>query len=125
MGSSKGCDSTFVHSSIALLQERFRRLEKAKEMRQHRELLRLISEEEQINPITVCEQPKRFFHSELILPPRPPLQGHPDFQPERQNKHIDPQATETPNLTDLWHENKVAHGTHNFDDSDVDTSLHL
>uniref|UniRef100_A0A803QBX2 Uncharacterized protein n=1 Tax=Cannabis sativa TaxID=3483 RepID=A0A803QBX2_CANSA len=46
---TKNCsDGTSHHSSIALLQERFRQLQRAKEMREEKELLRLLSESERI-----------------------------------------------------------------------------
>ncbi|KAL4308505.1 hypothetical protein GQ457_01G006890 [Hibiscus cannabinus] len=62
-----------VHSSIALLQERFRKLQRAKQMRQERVVLRLLSEADQIKPAATHQAPQSFFHSELILQPRPPL----------------------------------------------------
>nr|GFB13122.1 hypothetical protein [Tanacetum cinerariifolium] len=69
-------------SSIAMLQERFRQLEKMKEMRQERELLKLISVSSSSNnhqqfPLVTSstnlyDQPSShmFFHSEIIFPTR-------------------------------------------------------
>ncbi|GLU17250.1 hypothetical protein SLE2022_336340 [Rubroshorea leprosula] len=44
MSGDRQIDPTVVHPSIALLQERFRQLERAKEMRQEEELLRTFPE---------------------------------------------------------------------------------
>ncbi|GKV49487.1 hypothetical protein SLEP1_g56238 [Rubroshorea leprosula] len=44
MSGDRQIDPTVVHPSIALLQERFRQLERAKEMRQEKELLRMLLE---------------------------------------------------------------------------------
>ncbi|GLU17328.1 hypothetical protein SLE2022_337000 [Rubroshorea leprosula] len=44
MSGDRQIDPTVVHPSIALLQERFRQLERAKEMRQEKELLRMLPE---------------------------------------------------------------------------------
>nr|GEV39112.1 hypothetical protein [Tanacetum cinerariifolium] len=64
-------------SSIAMLQERFRQLEKMKVMREERELLKLISVSSSNNhqqfPLTnLYDQPSShmFFHSEIIFPTR-------------------------------------------------------
>ncbi|GMJ05035.1 hypothetical protein HRI_004172700 [Hibiscus trionum] len=106
-----------VHSSIALLQERFRQLQRAKEMRQEREVLRLLSEAEQINPAA----PQSFFHSELILCPRPPLQGSIYCQT---SMHAQRQIIDNSSLSNLRPRDTVLHAS-TFNDSDVDTSLHL
>ncbi|KDP39245.1 hypothetical protein JCGZ_01002 [Jatropha curcas] len=121
----QNCDPTVIHSSIALLQERFRQLEKAKEMRQQRELLRLFSEAEQVQSAKDYEPSRPFFHSELTLSPGQPLQGSLYVQPNMENKYTDLPVNETPNLVNLWSKNTVMHNINNFDESDVDTSLHL
>ncbi|XVF70821.1 hypothetical protein PTKIN_Ptkin11bG0192600 [Pterospermum kingtungense] len=113
-----------VHSSIALLQERFRQLQRAKEMRQERQVLRLLSEAEQINPAIPPEASQLFFSSELILQPRPPLQGSVYGESSMQNMHAQHRAIETPSLSNLEPRNSVMH-TSTLNDSDVDTSLHL
>ncbi|KAL6005160.1 hypothetical protein ACLOJK_005722 [Asimina triloba] len=57
-------------SSIALLQERFRQLQRVKEMREEREQLRLFVEPDEIGPTNRCEPSSLsstlFFHPELI-----------------------------------------------------------
>ncbi|KAL6310995.1 hypothetical protein AAG906_024659 [Vitis piasezkii] len=118
-------DPIVIHSSIALLQERFRQLQRAKEMREERELLRLFSQSPGVNPTEFPEPSRSFFQSELILPHRSPLPGSPSSQPNSHNKHSDLQVIETPILVNLWPSEKVYQASKNFDDSDVDTSLHL
>ncbi|EXB29524.1 hypothetical protein L484_010582 [Morus notabilis] len=60
-----------VHSSIALLQERFRQLQRVKEVREERELLRILSEHNinnnnnlMNNPTMICEPLRLVFHSD-------------------------------------------------------------
>ncbi|KAK8545747.1 hypothetical protein V6N13_067013 [Hibiscus sabdariffa] len=113
-----------VHSSIALLQERFRQLQRAKELRREREVVRLLSEAERINPGTQNEAPQLFFHSELILQPRPPLQGSAYGESSMRSMHNRRQVIETPILSNLQQRDTILH-TSTFNDSDVDTSLHL
>ncbi|KAK3199918.1 hypothetical protein Dsin_023333 [Dipteronia sinensis] len=115
-----------VHS-ITLLQERFKQLQRAKEKRRERELLRLFSESEQLNA-TTPDMPSRLFYSEQIpaaMPP--PLQASPDHQSLIQIKHSGLQISDTPLLENLWSTNTFMHknNINNNDDSDVDTSLHL
>ncbi|KAM7279557.1 hypothetical protein ACFE04_006691 [Oxalis oulophora] len=113
-----------THSSITLLQERFRQLQKAKEMRQEREILKLYyAKSEQFNSTYHRFEP--FFHSELIIPPCQNLQGSHCSQHSKISKHGDHQVTQTPILANLWSANSVTQRMNNFDDSDVDTSLHL
>ncbi|OVA20173.1 hypothetical protein BVC80_1663g70 [Macleaya cordata] len=120
-------DHTVVHSSIALLQERFRQLQRVKEMREERELLRLFSSEpERVSPTTRDAPSKLFFHPELIIPPRPTLQSSHFFQTESQSKCADFLAVDTPLLMSLWPTDRgIVRTSNNFDDADVDTSLHL
>ncbi|KAL6010995.1 hypothetical protein ACLOJK_001439 [Asimina triloba] len=57
-------------SSIALLEERFRKLQRVKEMREEREQLRLFAEPDEIGPTNRCEPSSLlsmlFFHPKLI-----------------------------------------------------------
>ncbi|CAK7324538.1 unnamed protein product [Dovyalis caffra] len=121
----QSCDPTINHSSIVLLQERFRQLERAKEMRQQRELLKLFSESEHVQPAMAYESSKLFFLSELILPPRQPLQAFLSSQPTMQTEHTSIHVNETPMVMNLCSTDSVMNLTNNFDESDVDTSLHL
>ncbi|KAL6313799.1 hypothetical protein AAG906_010218 [Vitis piasezkii] len=104
-------DPIVIHSSIALLQERFRQLQRAKELREERELLRLFSQSPGVNPTEFPEPSRSFFQSELILPHRSPLPGSPPASPTC--------------ITSTVISRKVYQASKNFDDSDVDTSLHL
>ncbi|KAL5735783.1 hypothetical protein ACOSQ2_030571 [Xanthoceras sorbifolium] len=111
--------------SIALLQERFRQLQRAKEMRQERELLRLFYESERPNATTSYEPSGLVFYSKQIPMPMPPLQGSLYHQSHTQRKRSGAQVTDTPLVGNLWSTNTFMHNTDNNDDSDVDTSLHL
>ncbi|KAG6637771.1 hypothetical protein CIPAW_11G201300 [Carya illinoinensis] len=119
-------DATIIHSSTGLLQERFRQLQRAKEMREARELLRmLLSEPGRVNPATYSDATRSFFHSEFINSPSSLPQSSLYFQLNFQSKHTDLQVTEIPLLANLGSINSVMDKINNFDDSDVDTSLHL
>ncbi|KAG5254676.1 metal ion binding protein [Salix suchowensis] len=117
----QSCDPAIIHSSIALLQERFRQLERAKEIRQQRELLKLFSEADHVQSAMACESSK-LLHSELTLPPRQPIQASLSFQPTLQTEHNDLKA---PIVANLCSTDSVMNLRYNFDESDVDTSLHL
>ncbi|GKV52041.1 hypothetical protein SLEP1_g58648 [Rubroshorea leprosula] len=67
MSGDRQIDPTVVHPSIALLQERFRQLERAKEMRQEKELLRMLPESRQINAAITYVLSRSLFHPELML----------------------------------------------------------
>lgn len=64
-------DPIVTQSSIALLQERFRQLERMKEMREERELLRKLAEPKQCNNPT-CYEPSGLLFFHLLTTPRPP-----------------------------------------------------
>ncbi|XP_059437058.1 uncharacterized protein LOC132170183 [Corylus avellana] len=129
-------DSTVIHSSIALLQERFRQLQRVKEMREERELMRMLAEpNKHLNlhpPPMPSEQPsKLFFHSELIIPPRSPPQASLSISPPSQSRRADYPVRDTPLLVNSWrHTDDHRSSVNEFNDSDsdhskVDTSLHL
>ncbi|GFZ12596.1 hypothetical protein Acr_23g0009810 [Actinidia rufa] len=113
MSSRQRSESLVIHSSsIALLQERFRQLQRAKERREERELMRQVSKSHPTHSPT-CHDPSRlFFNSELIAPPRPPpLQGSSSSLHHHMGQS---KNTET-----------FLCRSSNYDDSDIDTSLHL
>ncbi|XP_057465795.1 uncharacterized protein LOC130755432 [Actinidia eriantha] len=114
MSSRQRSESLAIHSSsIALLQERFRQLQRAKEMREEKELMKQVSKSHPTNSPT-CHDPSRlFFNSELIAPPRPPplLQ---DSSSSLHHRMGQSKNTET-----------ILCRSSNYDDSDIDTSLHL
>ncbi|GAB4830742.1 hypothetical protein Ancab_004774 [Ancistrocladus abbreviatus] len=121
-----------IQSSIALLQERFRQLQREKEMRERRETLRLFSSELEHNyqnsstttavPMQYYEPPKFFFHPELVFPDTLPLSDQQfslSFRPTSQTKNGDFPTKEAPFLHTMSC-NKFAASA-----PDVDTSLHL
>ncbi|XAR53864.1 hypothetical protein NMG60_11022572 [Bertholletia excelsa] len=122
-------DQAVICSSIALLQERFRQLQKVKEMRQGRELLlrNLSSSEPEFNysPIGLTplyEPSMLFFQSEILLPqPRPPSQASLSLWPDYQIRHGGAGSRR------LWPTSKPSAPIKivDSDHSDVDTSLHL
>ncbi|XP_008244561.1 PREDICTED: uncharacterized protein LOC103342700 [Prunus mume] len=132
----QGLDGTVAHSSIVLLQERFRQLQRAKEMREERELLRqMLSGSERINvPATHYEPTGLFFQSGgsggLTDPHyKPPPQGSMYHKPNLQSKDanfLQVSDDESQVLGNICSSSvSVMNRTNNFDDSDVDTSLHL
>ncbi|CAH9076475.1 unnamed protein product [Cuscuta europaea] len=106
------------HSSIALLQERFRQLERAKEIRQERELSRS------------GLHPSSYSHTEFLFPPPPPpakpsssklsLSLWPaDSSPTAEEMR---RINDDVNLTPPW---VMANHLYHTYSPDVDTSLHL
>ncbi|EEF30686.1 hypothetical protein RCOM_0483300 [Ricinus communis] len=144
MGRQNG-DATVASSSIALLQERFRELQRIREKRREKELLKLFSSESEKRKSnsSSCsssssssgasagmhfEPNKLTFQPEMILPNRAPaLQD--SFLSLRlnsqSNNHADIRALDTP--TSLWPNTSTGSSSPrtNFEHSDVDTSLHL
>ncbi|KAF5204740.1 hypothetical protein FRX31_005672 [Thalictrum thalictroides] len=127
-------DSELVvtHSSIALLQERFKQLEKMKEMREQRELLRLFPEQEsKISSSSIMHykpSSRRYCNPELSLSPSSSSsQGSPSFRPVFQNKRTDYGDVESPLSLNLWHTNRTTFRSTSYirDNNEVDTSLHL
>ncbi|XP_061339805.1 uncharacterized protein LOC133286407 [Gastrolobium bilobum] len=130
-------DSTVIHSSIALLQERFRQLQRVKEMREERELLQMLSTEPKhlnSNPTKTYEPTRLFFHSESVIPSRSPPHISLSLWPASQGIQENNRRTvETPvsmnlNFTDCPHTQALWKNAYDWDsgsDSGVDTSLHL
>lgn len=130
-------DPTMVNSSIALLQERFRQLEKVKERREGKELLKLFSSETQRSrgssssasmhlpaPDYSSLHPTRHV---VALPHnhRPTLQHDSlslGLNTPSKLLHDHHSTIKTSSNSSLWSE---AESTSNFEHSDVDTSLHL
>ncbi|TKY53942.1 hypothetical protein E2542_SST18348 [Spatholobus suberectus] len=129
-------DPTVVRSSIVLLQERFRQLQKVKEMRKKRELLKMLTTTEpkhfNSNPTT-----RQFFHPELTFPSRSPPHVSLSLWPTSQrmqeynkstietpvSKNISSiDCTHTQSLQVSW---KNVYDWDSGSDSGVDTSLHL
>ncbi|XVF75198.1 hypothetical protein PTKIN_Ptkin13bG0168200 [Pterospermum kingtungense] len=138
MGRESLNDPIVIQSSIALLQERFRQLQRMKEMREERELLRKLAEPKQCNPTLPDDQPSAgllFFH---FLPPRSP----PPQVPEQTkcptsttfrytedpvfSSLLPPTVRETPpSLHVTLKKFEDLDSDDHIDDDDVDTSLHL
>lgn len=128
MGRQGNDPITFVNSSIALLQERFRQLEKVKERREGKQLLKLLSSgttsssSSMHNPTSQdSQQPK------LFTPHKPTLHDSLSLGlnfTNKQGDHNTMKMKPSPSSSsNLW-----PHGastSRNFDSSDVDTSLHL
>ncbi|KAK4276363.1 hypothetical protein QN277_019320 [Acacia crassicarpa] len=111
--------TTVVNSSIALLQERFRQLEKVKERREGKELLKLFSSSSssaavhfQASPPPPQQQPPSLVHGSLSLGLN---------QPNRQARHHN-----TPSPSTFWpQQGASASNFDHYSDVDIDTSLHL
>ncbi|XVF71763.1 hypothetical protein PTKIN_Ptkin12aG0065100 [Pterospermum kingtungense] len=129
----QGGDPTVVSSSIALLQERFRQLQKVREKREERELLKLFSESERGHSPTMRYDPNRLS---MVTPPpyRQALHHDQDslalglnsqsWQTDFRSAMAIPAST----ASSLWPNNSTATTSSTskyFENSDVDTSLHL
>ena len=114
-----------MNSSIALLQERFRRLQKAKELRERKEVQNLSSESIRANSAAWSEQTGLFFHSELVLPSKSPFQGSSYLQPSLESRQSHLQITDDLSLSDMGSRETVMNRTNCVDDLNIDTSLHL
>ncbi|KAK1403150.1 Chlorophyll a/b-binding family protein [Heracleum sosnowskyi] len=135
-------DQTMTHSSLVLLQERFRQLQRVKEMRQEKEMLRLFSESDRctsppsINYNTHNHKPSNLFFQSELLRSVPPKVAAPVIVP---SSHITCLSL-WPDVSDntkkahwiknkTWLPNKSTTTFYDVDDHDnecdVDTSLHL
>ncbi|XP_039139940.1 uncharacterized protein LOC120277249 [Dioscorea cayenensis subsp. rotundata] len=123
-------DPTVLHSSIALLQERFRKLQKVKEMREERELLRVFTDAEAEATIldnAHYESKTWFIHPELIRPTRS-LQPYPSTtQLKRHSDSMELQIFDTSLSIALQSDPLIKHSSSAscFNDTEVDTTLHL
>ncbi|XP_020590755.1 uncharacterized protein LOC110031733 [Phalaenopsis equestris] len=118
MGKKNG-EAAVHHSSIALLQERFRQLERVKELREEREQIRALADAGR-SPSACYEQQQQqpppatskwFIHPDLIHPSRP-LSGSPSRSHDEHN--------EIQNFAASLSMQPLGYG-----EGDVDTSLHL
>ncbi|GAV78359.1 hypothetical protein CFOL_v3_21827 [Cephalotus follicularis] len=117
-------DPSMVSTSIALLQERFHKLQREKEKRAERELLMIFSK----SPSMCFESNSNQFqfHPEMCQAERPALQESLSLGLNLQNKHAVYRAVTTPALTNFWpNSTATANTSRKFENSDVDTSLHL
>lgn len=143
MGRENHDPTIVVHSSIALLQERFRQLERVKEMREERELKKMLNEPKQFNSNTIpsydYDQSTRLFSSnhELIIPSRSPPHVSLSLWPttsevkQQEDYFTSMKSPVSMNLcTTNYTKNLQASWKNGYDcdspsDSGVDTSLHL
>ncbi|EOX93459.1 hypothetical protein QQP08_001727 [Theobroma cacao] len=122
----QGGDPTMVSSSIALLQERFRQLQKVREKREEKELLKLFAESERLSPTMRYEPNRLSFQPEVILPYRQPPQDSLSLGLNPQSRQTDFRAMGIPASPSSWPNSAATSSrSKNFENSDVDTSLHL
>ncbi|KDP29909.1 hypothetical protein JCGZ_18478 [Jatropha curcas] len=133
MGRQNG-EASVASSSIALLQERFRELQRIREKRQEKELLKRFSSSESETSTSISPS-MHFDHSSkltfqpdhMILPNNraPALQDSLlSLTLNSQSNHNHPNFRATP--TSLWPNNTATgSSSRSFENSDVDTSLHL
>ncbi|KAE8664824.1 hypothetical protein F3Y22_tig00112738pilonHSYRG00557 [Hibiscus syriacus] len=116
MGRQGGGDPTVVSSSIVLLQERFRQLQKDRERREGKELLKLLSESDmRFEPNGSAEAARQKPHQDSSLSLGLSSHGR------RTNfRAVEIQASST----SLW-PNETSSTSKKFETCDVDTSLHL
>ncbi|GLT94183.1 hypothetical protein SLE2022_119380 [Rubroshorea leprosula] len=118
MGRQVG-DPTVVSSSIALLQERFKQLQKVREKRQGKDLLKQFSESECVAPTTPHEPNRCSLQPKVIHHFRAPSdQDSHSLRLNSQSRHADLRVWPNSAATS-------ANTSRNFQNSDVDTSLHL
>ncbi|KAL9316807.1 hypothetical protein ACSQ67_017808 [Phaseolus vulgaris] len=123
MGRQGNDPTASVNSSIALLQERFRQLEKVKERREGKQLLQLLSSQSTSssimhNPSSQNSQQQQ-HHPRMVPPPHDSLSLGLNFtQGYHNTMNVKPHPSSS-----LWPQG--APTSTNFDTSDVDTSLHL
>ncbi|KAD6794400.1 hypothetical protein R6Q59_028637 [Mikania micrantha] len=138
MGQQHGHDSMEVaavghgaSSSIALLQERFRQLQKMRERREEMNLLKLFSESETTSQIKYCE--RSVVHPEMIHRKPPAMTTKSSSQDsiplglDLYGKKREHHPSKTPPFRDFWSMDSVTVSSTSraHDKPDVDTSLHL
>lgn len=124
VGSGGGGDRGTSSSSIALLQERFRQLQKMRERREEMKLLKLFTESEAASP-TKCYEPEVMYHKPGVTA-RPSFQDSLTLGLDLYGKKTEHQPGKTPPFRDFWSMDSVTVSTSRAHDKpDVDTSLHL
>ncbi|KAK7412727.1 hypothetical protein VNO78_04310 [Psophocarpus tetragonolobus] len=128
-------DPTSFHSSIALLQERFRQLQRVKEMREERELRKMLNEPKQFSSNTTITYDNSnnsiLSHPELLRPSRSPPHVSLSLWPTSQGKQENYRSSQTPVSMNYAHSQSLQLSWKNVYDNDsaadsgVDTSLHL
>ncbi|XP_015878993.3 uncharacterized protein LOC107415217 [Ziziphus jujuba] len=139
-----------IHSSIALLQERFRQLQRMKEMREGKELIRMLVVEPNkqkqsdinLNPTLYFEPPKSFPNPDFLTPQIRPISQQDSlslWQNLRSNMNIEDfrgieiSCCVPPTLMNLWPVNDTPSSSnassssssniYKFEDSDSDSDV--
>lgn len=142
-------DPTSFNSSIALLQERFRQLQRVKEMREEREHQKMLNEPKQLLNFNTTTMSSTYHHNsnnsilshpELIMPSRSPphvsLSLWPTTSQGKQEEYTSAHTSVSMNLYPTDYNNyshsqslqvswKNVYDCDSGADSGVDTSLHL
>ncbi|KAL0925960.1 hypothetical protein M5K25_004338 [Dendrobium thyrsiflorum] len=112
-----------LHSSIALLQERFRQLQRVKEKREEREQIRAINEHLHLQQQQ--QQPKWFVHPELMHPSSHLRNTASSFLVSESNDFNEFQSVEASLSLRSWRPPASVIQSSNGFNEEVDTSLHL
>ncbi|MFS7933944.1 hypothetical protein Hanom_Chr05g00385751 [Helianthus anomalus] len=123
-------DEKLICSSIAMLQERFRQLEKVKEMREERELLKLISSPSPSpspsDHIILFPTPNHHAHELLTLSLSLSLwPNSSQMKQQQQQQHVDTSYWDINIQNTQQHNPSWLIKNKNVDSTDVDTTLHL
>ncbi|KAK3404340.1 hypothetical protein EUGRSUZ_K00650 [Eucalyptus grandis] len=124
-------DTKMVRSSLALLQERFKELQRAKERREQREHMRWFPEPVQPNYNASPDRSRACFQyqtSHPHLPSRPAPEDcflSPGLNSHPQRSHGKFRTMNTMQSPDIWPNAASATSFRSPEYSDVDTSLHL
>ncbi|KAI3525312.1 hypothetical protein L1887_04006 [Cichorium endivia] len=111
-------------SSIALLQERFRQLERMREKREEMELLKSFSGTDTVRRTKNYERPGNLVHPEMAA--RSSFQESLSLGLDLYGKKKEYQPLKTPPYRDFWSMDLVTVSTsRTHEKPDVDTSLHL
>ncbi|KAL4342306.1 hypothetical protein GQ457_08G015730 [Hibiscus cannabinus] len=120
----QGGDPTVVSSSIALLQERFRQLQKDREKREERELLKLLSESDLVGP-NMGYGPNRSAGANLPYKQQPHQDSSLSLGLSSHGRRIDFRATAIPASSTSLLPKETSSTSKKWETCDVDTSLHL
>ncbi|KAI3815112.1 hypothetical protein L1987_14768 [Smallanthus sonchifolius] len=119
-------------SSIAILQERFRQLQKMRERREEMELLKLVSGSETMSQTRYSNRPRNLLMHPEMIHHEPTMTTGSSFQDslslglDLYGKRTEHQPSKTPPFRDLLSMDSVTVRTSRTRDKhDVDTTLHL
>ncbi|XAR68178.1 hypothetical protein NMG60_11003218 [Bertholletia excelsa] len=119
-------EPAMVGSSIALLQERFRQLQRVREKREEQELLKLFSESEHVRPTKSFKPGNLSLHTQMIFPLSSPSGDALSLRLTSPSKSADSRAIKAGQLKDFKSPGStIISISPNNENSEVDTSLHL